>query len=184
MVAVTVIGGAVVPEHSHASNYISELGADGATYGKLFSFAGFLPIGLLALGYLAADARFIVVGRAAKLGFALMLFIPAAYIAAAFAPCDLGCPAVGSGRQAIHNFFGVSEYLGGGIGLIIIGRAVRIVRWHEKLSIPLMLAGVIVLVAFQLMVRPELSEWRGLYQRIAETALFGSLLLMGWARKA
>ena len=135
------------------------------------------------MGYLAADAQFIAVGRAAKLGFALMLFIPAAYIAAAFAPCDLGCPAVGSGRQAIHNFFGASEYLGGGIGLIIIGRAVRIIRWHESLSIPLMLAGVIVLVAFQLMVQPEFSEWRGLNQRIAEAALFGSILLMGWARK-
>lgn len=46
----------------------------------------------------------------------------------------------------------------------------------------LALAGIVTLMAFVFMASPNLAQWRGLAQRVAETALFGSLLLIGWRR--
>ena len=54
---VTVVGGAIAPGHSHAANYISELGARGAAHGEVVSLAGFLPIGLASFVALVASAR-------------------------------------------------------------------------------------------------------------------------------
>ena len=176
---VPAVAGTLAQDYSHTANYISELGAIGMPLGGLVSFAGFLPIGLLVGVCLAAAAARSGVTGSERIGFFLLMSVALAYIGAAFARCDLGCPAQGSGRQQMHNLLGVAEYIGGSAGLMFVS-------WGLPKAVPLAsrgvlaLAGIITLVAFVFMASPHLALWRGLAQRIAEAALFGSLLLIGW----
>lgn len=51
----------------------------------------------------------------AGIRYLLLMSVALAYTGAAFARCDLGCPAEGSVRQHLHNLLGVAEYTGGGV---------------------------------------------------------------------
>jgi hypothetical protein len=121
-VVVPLIGGFIVPGHSHVVNFISELGAAGTQWGAVVSWAGFLPIGVLTLGFLIFAAPLLRLQGAAKVGYWLLSFIGIAYVGSAFAPCDLGCPVSGSPTQLVHNLLGLMEYLGGGVGLLVFSK--------------------------------------------------------------
>jgi hypothetical protein len=100
------VAGAVTQPYSHVSQYISELGAIGAPYANLVNLAGFLTIGLATAVF--ACATYAALGTTAvhRAGAICLLGISLGYLLAAFAPCDPGCPAVGSSRQAVHNVGG------------------------------------------------------------------------------
>ncbi len=176
---VPVVAGMLAPNYSHTASYISELGAIGMPLGGLVSFAGFLPTGLLVGACLAAAAARAGVTGSERIGFFLLMSVAIAYIGAAFARCDLGCPAHGSVRQQIHNLLGVAEYLGGSAGLMLVSRGLSKAVPPATRGV-LAIAGIVTLVAFVFMASPHLALWRGLAQRVAEAALFGSLLLIGW----
>lgn len=175
---VPVVAGALAPNYSHTAQYISELGALEMPLGGVVSFLGFLPTGLLVGVCLVAAAPAEAAGFV-RIGYWLLMCVALAYVGSAFARCDPGCPAEGSVRQQVHNLLGAAEYIGGGIGLILAS-------WGAMKTTPragrgvLTLAGVVTLLAFASMASPNLAEWRGLAQRVGETALFGSLLLIGW----
>jgi len=149
---VPVVAGALAPAYSHTAQYISELGAIGMPLGVFVSFVGFLPTGLLVGACLVIAARRTEAAGSARIGYLLLMSVALAYLGAAFARCYVGGAAEGSVRQATPRS----------------GRRV------------LALAGVVTLLAFAAMASPPLAPWRGLAQRVAETALFGSLLLIGW----
>jgi hypothetical protein len=154
-VVVPVLGGLLVSGHSHVENFISELGAVGTPWGRAVSLGGFLPTGLASIGV--------------------------AYVGAAFAPCDPGCPAFPTSvRQLVHNLLGILEYLGGGIGLLVFAGTYFRQRRDRMAQGILFVAGVVVLATFAGIADPTLGAWHGLIQRVGETALFGSLLLIGW----
>ncbi len=178
-VIVPAVAGTLAPDYSHTANYISELGAIGMPRGGLVSFAGFLPTGLIVGACLAAGAARAGVTGSGRIGFFLLMSVALAYIGAAFARCDLGCPAQGSVRQQIHNLLGVAEYVGGSAGLMFVSRGLPQEVPLARRGV-LALAGIVTLVAFVFMASPDIARWRGLAQRVAETALFGSLLLIGW----
>ena len=50
-IVVTAASGCAEPGYSHLSQYISELGADGAAHGALVSRAGFAAIGAACLAF-------------------------------------------------------------------------------------------------------------------------------------
>lgn len=178
-VLVPVVGGSLVTGYSHMAQYISELGAFGMPQGALVSFAGFLPTGLSAAAAVGIAARSAGPARSARVGYLLLMFPAVAYVGAAFARCDYGCPAGGSFRQQLHNLLGVAEYLGGGGGLILLSLSpATAIRQADRYL--LALAGVVTLLAFAVMASPQAVPQRGLAQRVAETALFGSLLVIGW----
>jgi hypothetical protein len=178
---VPVIGGLLVPGHSHVRDFISELGAVGAPWGSAVSFAGFLPTGLLSLLFLIVAAPLVDPRGWAKAGYLLLSSVGVAYVGAAFAPCDVGCPAVPTSlRQLLHNLLGTVEYVGGGIGLLIFA-STYFARRPDRIAQPLLLvAGIVVLGAFQGIATPGFGQWHGLIQGVAETALFGALVLIGW----
>ena len=165
---VTVIGGAFSPGYSHASQYISELGARGAPFQNIVNFGGFLPTGMAVLVFLIAGRRYLAPSPLSKLGVFLLFGVSAGYTVAAFAPCDPGCPSVGSEVQALHNLGGLLEYLGGSFGLLILGYSYRHLR--PQLSIMSIRVAFIVLLSFFLMA--TMGDLRGLWQRVAEVGLF------------
>ena len=109
-----------------------------------------------------------------------LLGIGTSYIGAALARCDPGCPATGSSRQTVHNLLGLLEYGGGGIGLWFLARPPVGGPQGGWVRAGLRGAGAVAIVALVLMGVPELAQHRGLAQRVADAALFSSLLLIGW----
>jgi len=151
--------------YSHIKHTISEIGEAGSRHQRFVAFGLFLPVGLLLLvvAYLARSASPAVA--------ALALSIAVGYIGAALFPCDPGSPLSGSFRQAMHNFAGAVEYIGGSFALMTIAR---------DFGQPFKLAGFIVLgMAIGLSVIPS-NAGRGILQRIAEVCLFGFLGLAVW----
>lgn len=120
-----VLFGALTPGYRASTQYISELGAIGAPYGQVVSLGTFLPAGvLLMLACLTLTSR-LPSTRAARSGLAMVALIGLSWVVAAFAPCDAGCPAEGTPRQALHNLGGAIGYIGGGVGLFVLAGALR-----------------------------------------------------------
>jgi hypothetical protein len=177
-----VIGGLAYPGYDHGRQYISELGAHGAPTGWAVSWLGFLPSGLLIVGFCliaAWDLR-----RRAGLAAGLLLMGWYAYglVNSAFYPCAFECTRLEpSVTQAMHDLIGGTGYLAGAVGLFVIGAAGR--RGAPAWLTPLSLAcGGLALVGFSGLVAD--GEFRGLFQRLLETALVFALLAFGlaWSR--
>lgn len=150
------------PDYRAIRDTISELGETGARHMRLAAYGVFLPVGLMALvlAWLRHGSK------PAAAGLALCLAV--GYLAAAAFPCDPGSPARGSWRQNLHNLGGLVEYWGGGIFLWRLGA-------DHDMGFDMLAAFVLALpLAFNLRACLPI---RGLLQRMAETALFGGLLL-------
>jgi len=167
------VAGAVTQPYSHVSQYISELGAIGAPYADLVNLAGFLTIGLATAVFACATYPAIGTTAVYRAGAICLLGISLGYLLAAFAPCDPGCPAVGSSRQAVHNVGGLLEYGAGGTGLLLLGGAMLRDGHKRALGSLLLLSGIIVIVVIWLLPAP--TGLKGLWQRIAESVIFVSI---------
>jgi hypothetical protein len=151
--------------YSHARHTISELAEAGSDYSIQVSFAVFLPIAV-ALGIVA-----LLIGPTDPPIAALALAITIGYGLSAIFPCDPGSPMIGSFRQAVHNFGGAIEYIGGALSLF----------WISETAGPVFrIAGF--LVAFAAILLSFESPLRGIIQRIAELCLFLGLLAALWLR--
>lgn len=177
-----VVGAAITPNYSHTSQFISELGARGAAFGELVSWGGFLPVGILLALFLVVAAPVVPFMGAARIGFYLFVASQSvAYISAAFAPCDLGCPVEGSVAQGVHNLSGLLTYLTAGAALFMMATT-QLLR--PAMRAAFVFAGIAWLTAFFLMAEPSFASWRGLSQRVAESILWISLLYIAWQAPA
>ncbi|NJN51620.1 MAG: DUF998 domain-containing protein [Gammaproteobacteria bacterium] len=163
--------------YSHVRDYISELGAQGSPTQSQIVVVGFLPTAVLAsiLLWLLRTR----VPRSPKSSLALLLLaaVPLAYLTAIFFPCDEGCPALGTTSQSIHNAFGLIEYVGAALGLFLLAKRAdgnATPRWDWAT----LGAGVCVVAGVVLMGAPELADYRGGSQRLAECAILGWMFLM------
>jgi hypothetical protein len=169
---VPILGGGAEPGYSHAAPYLGELGASGAANAGLVSAAGFAPIGALTLGFLALASGLFPRSRRALAGALCLSAVGAAYLAASAFPCDAGCPGTGSRSQSIHNAFGLLEYAGAVVGLVLLGSAFRADAPWRSLSRLSFRCAVVVGAGFAAMSIPQLEPVRGLSQRVAEAAIF------------
>jgi len=115
----------------------------------------------LALAFVAILSR-----TSNPIAAALAAVIAIGYGIAVFFPCDPGSPSHGSFSQGIHNLAGGVQYIGGTVTLLRLGQ-------DDPFLLPL---AVVVGVGTFLICFPQLP-WRGLAQRIAETALFLGLVM-------
>ncbi len=155
------------PTYDHCTRFISELGARGTPHGVLVGLAGFLPTGLFVLGFCALAGRL----HGCLPGFMSFSAVGFAYVAAAFFPCEPGCPVSGGPAQQVHNLLGSLEYLGGAAGLAVLSvRCSSLPSWSRAFAV---VAAGLVLLSFALMLLPDQAPWRGLWQRFADANLFG-----------
>lgn len=178
LLAMVIVGGATFPGYSHVSQYISELGANGAPQGWLVSYAGFLPVGVLicafgVFAWLAAPRSLL-----STLGFIGVELFSVGYVAATFFRCDYGCrPEEPSVSQQMHNMFGLLGYLFAPLCLLLLGLAAR--KWpkagalalHGYLSAALALVGLGTLT-------PD-SPFAGVSQRLIEAAMLSWVVACG-----
>jgi hypothetical protein len=175
---VPVLGGWAEPGYSHVGQYISELGAVGAAHPTLVAALGFAPIGVLVLAFVVLVAPLLPASRLARGGGLVGLaVVGAAYLVAAWFPCDAGCPSEGSPAQLIHNLFGLLEYVGAAAGLIALGVGLRRSPAWRRVGNACLVAAAMVTLGLVAGLAPGLAPVRGLSQRLAEGAIFGWLAL-------
>ena len=170
-------GGALKPEYSHQSQFISELNAAGTAYAQTIGWLGFVPFGILAAVLIIVASRSAPVRGVSRVGYWLLMAEPVAYIGSAIWPCDIGCPIEGSTSQVIHNLLGLATYLTTTLGLFLLAFAPRLLLSWRLFWVML---SVVWVTLFALMVNDSIAEWRGLLQRLAEWIVYGSLCICAW----
>ncbi|HSM50358.1 MAG TPA: DUF998 domain-containing protein [Thermoanaerobaculia bacterium] len=172
-----VVGAALKPGYSHAANFLSELNATGTPWARELGLFGFVPLGLLVAAFLLAAYPVARLSGASRVGFLLLWSQPIAFLGAAAAPCDPGCPPDGSALQQIHNLLGLVTYCAAAAGFLLLSfhsGSSRGGRWYFRG------ASVAWLGLFVFMLSPELAPIRGLLQRIADGLLWVGVVLVGW----
>lgn len=155
------------PGYSHTKHTISELGEDGAVYGRAANLGLFLPAGLLLILF-----GLLTSGNANIKG--LSFCVGAGYFVSALFPCDPGSPLGGSAKQTIHNIGGFIEYAG---GIYFLNRSRHLLLAPGFIE-PRWIIGFLV-VCVVLTSIPGF-KFRGLFQRILEIILFGQLLWLSY----
>ena len=171
------IGAAIKPGYSHVTHFISELNATGTPWAAQLGLFGFLPLGLIFAAFLLAVIPVAQVGGTSRLGLWLLWSQPIAFVGAAFAPCDVGCPIGGSALQVAHDVLGLVTYLSCALGLVLLSSSNALLSPYRLF---LGLAGIAWLVLFVVMVQPEAMQVRGFLQRIADALLAVSILVIAW----
>jgi len=167
VVLLTVIGGANFPNYSHASQFISELGASGAPNARLINLAGFLPAGIFIIAFAFLARRSLPRSGATTFGLIGLALFALGYLVAAFFPCEADCrPTEPTLSQAIHNLFGLAGYLIAPLSLFALGWQAR--RWARAthLSVLGFIASGFALLGL-LFLSPEF-RYVGVAQRILE----------------
>lgn len=170
LVVTVVAAGALHPGYEHASQFMSELGAQQAPNAWAVNYLGFLPTELLFLAFVGlALTR---VGRNGWLRaglLALGLYAVGLVIAALF-PCDSGCrPDDPTATHLVHIASGLGAYLFAILGLFLLA----VGRFHSKdraLAVSGIVVGLFALVCF-IQLTPD-NPLVGLYQRALETGLY------------
>ncbi len=173
------IGSAIKPGYSQLSNFVSEYNATGTDWADTLTYAGFVATGLLLSSFLVAAAPLAQVSGISRLGFWLLWSAPASYLAAAIAPCDVGCPMEGSTSQLLHNASQSILYFGMGISVVLVSLASGFNSYKLRRTF-MLLTGIAFPAVFILMVQPEMAPWGGLLQRSLDAALAASLILVAW----
>lgn len=160
------------PGYSHLRDTISELGEIGSPVGRSVSYLGFVPTGILLwLFLLAASAA---VPKDAADALPILSLVGAGYVFGGIFRCDTGAPFVGSWRNTLHNLAGGLEYVGAAGAFTTFKHS----EFWSPLSDVLTPAGIVVFVCLLGMSFPH--PFRGLVQRVAETIIFGGIVLVGW----
>jgi len=178
MALMVVVAGAYTPGYSHASQFISELGATGAPHEWGVRLGGFLTTGLLMMTFCISAFRSLPRSRISTLGIVGMTLFSIGYLSSAAFPCDPGCrPSQPSTSQVIHNVVGLVGYLVAPAFLLALARAARAWPGGIHLVTTGYIASAAALIAI-LTLSPS-SPWVGLSQRLLEFAVLGWASLCG-----
>ena len=173
-----IFGGASLKaDYSHVSQYISELNAVGSAWSWQIGYLGFLPLGLLGFLLLLLVAPRTRLNGTSRIGCWLLVGEPIAYVSSALAPCDLGCPSTGSLSQDAHNLLAVTTLLMTTLGLVLLSLNNRLAAAKRVGWLGL---AVMYITLYTIALVPEVAEWRGLLQRLAEGVLYGTLCVISW----
>lgn len=160
--------------YSSRFNTLSELGAKGSLHQKMVSWFYFLPLSIAIILFVLLGQSAITFLRQDTLVWGLIGLVGVGYFIAALFPCDQGAPIGGSISNQIHNIAGLLEYLGGGLGLILMGEAAA----QPHMSIYLILSGSVILLSLVILILPPFNNIRGWVQRLAETSFFTWMLIV------
>ncbi len=172
-----IVAGALTPNYSHVSQFISELGATGAPYEWWVRLAGFLPAGLLMLAFSFLAYIALPRSRQVTLSLAGLALYASGYLVASAFPCDLGCrPSAPSTSQLIHNAGGMVGYLVAPAFLFALARKARSWPGAGRLVVAGYVASAVALVGL-LTLSPS-SDVVGISQRALEAAVLAWVAML------
>lgn len=179
--ALLVTAGALRPDFSHLTHYISELGERGSATETLMRYGAFGVTGLLYLcfaGALHATFRGGWLGRAAAL---LIALDGVGRIGAGVFPCDPGCVHVSPGPN-LHKLFATVGFAAGVLAALLWGVFLRRFTAFRTLSSFSVGSGAVAFVSLLLMSwagNPSMPA--GLFEHVATVAL--SVWLLAFASR-
>jgi hypothetical protein len=177
--ALVLIAGAAVPEYSHLSQFISELGARNAPYEWPVRMLGFLPAGILLLAFCYFAHSALPRSKATTIGLLGFAVFAAGYLIAAAFPCDFGCrPKQPSSSQVIHNVGGLAGYLVAPVFLFILAHSAR--KWPAARAVSFSGYAASAVALIGVVTLDPSSSVAGLSQRILEAAVLGWAVVCGF----
>ena len=127
-VGAVVVAAALRPDYSHVHQFVSDLGATGSAHAALMNYGGFVPGGLLLVGFGASLAAALPRSRLVSIGSALTVIFGAGIVLSGLFSCDPGCPQVGGSLEnTIHDRMAPVIFLSMIAGAGVLGAAFR--RW-------------------------------------------------------
>ena len=132
------------PGYDQLTNFISELGATGAPAAGVMNFAGFLPYGVLTVGFALAVHRGIRADAGGSVGPSVLALYGLAYVALAVSPCDPRCQApIPSLHHRLHVLLGDLIFLTAVLGpFTLYPRMVKDPAWRSLATATLILPGL------------------------------------------
>ena len=144
------LAGAMRPEFSHVTQYISELGERGSATEALMRFAAFEFTGFLYLCFASALLVIFQYRWISILGAFLVFLEGIGRIGAGIFPCDLGCNGF-SFSQHLHHVFATVGFVSGILATITWGIAFRQEDWPQCMTWYSIGTGVSALIFLLLM---------------------------------
>ena len=165
------VAGAMRPEFSHITDYISELGERGSTTELMMRYAAFEFTGFLYLCFACALLATFRTGWCATLAAGLIGLDGLGRMGAGVFPCDPGCDGVSS-SQDLHHLFATVGFLSGILAAIIWGIVFRRQGWPRSLTGYSVGSGILALIFLLLMSRGRaLVNTPGLFEHLATGVL-------------
>tara|TARA_Y100001980_G_C14556878_1_gene352150 strand:+ start:1619 stop:2239 length:621 start_codon:yes stop_codon:yes gene_type:complete len=124
-VLATLINASLRSDYNHVSQFISELGATNTSYAILMNLSGFLPFGLLMVGFGISLFSLLPKGISFRFGSLLILVFGLGVLLAGLFSCDAGCPDVGSNENNTHNQVSAVAFFSAIIGTGILSISFR-----------------------------------------------------------
>ena len=175
---VIAAAGAMRPDFSHVSDYISELGERGSRTEALVRLGGFGLTGLLYLSFAAALAVTLNGGRLARIAAALIALEGLGRIGAGIFPCDPGCVPP-SENPNLHTLFATIGFVSGILATFLWGWLFRRLHRLRGLAAFSMCSGAVALVSLSIMTAaPGSTLPAGLLEHLATVSLSLWLLVV------
>lgn len=168
---VVVVCAARRPEYSHATRFISELGARGTPNAMVMNLAGFVLTGLLIGAFALSLLRLLPRRRLARVAAACLGVFGVGLVLAGIIPCEPGCP---QAEPTLHDGVSIVALLSGAIGVGSFGFAVRGVSAWRPLWVYSVISAVAA-IGFMVGLAQSIDgrDLTGVWQRL----LVGTLLL-------
>jgi hypothetical membrane protein len=165
---VVIICGALRPDYSHATQFISELGARGTSRAALMNFAGFVPTGMLLASFGVSLAFLLPRRPVSVLAAACMTFFGVGLTFAGIYSCDPGCPHHNASWEAtLHERVSAVTFLFGIGGSALLayhfrGLTIWNVLWPYSAITSAVALGFLIASAASV----ESRSFTGLWQRL------------------
>ena len=175
--ALIAVAGALRPDFSHVTHYISELGERGSATEALMRYGAFGFTGVLYLCFAGALLASFRNGWLLKVGTLLIALDGVGRIGAGVFPCDAGCIPAAAGPN-LHKMFATMGFCSGALAAFLWAFLFRRIPPLESLSSFSVASGAVALVSLLLMSwagDPALPS--GLFEHLATLALSTWLLV-------
>ncbi len=165
------IGGINYPHYNHMTQFISELGANGAPNNFFINYLGLVLVEIFLIVYLVFLLKHYSLNRISRIGIYLLLMYCFLLTVAAVFPIEYEFSTRNySLSQSIHTIAGGFAYLSGIVGIIVLSIGYKIFSDDKKILIYGLILSTISLICFTLLnVENELD---GLFQRILEVSMY------------
>jgi hypothetical membrane protein len=172
--AAAILAGTRAPGTSHASQFLSELGATGAPSAWIMNGLGLIPAGVLLAAFSVTIRRAFGPGLTVTVGALCVTAVGLGSLVGGVFSCDPGCPETGWSREAtIHAWAGLVASIFSGLAPLVVGAGLfrrRPLRGYAIFSI---VSGIVTVGLIAVMIADGSdSPWRGAWQRGFLAAFF------------
>lgn len=179
--AMVVLCGALRPDYTHLTQFISELGESGGSRAWLMNFFGFIPSGLFLAVFGASLAYLIPRGLLSVVAAVFIATFGFGVSGAGVYSCDPGCPRQElSAEAALHNAVSVIAFLAGVVGIGLWAYCFRgLASWRSlwRYSAISSAAALVLLLALNASI--ESRALTGVWQRLFLATLYLWCVVVG-----